>query len=171
MIHRDRILRFDSRSLSPQAALPKTLPLTILGWQERVSLPNFGGESIVAKIDTGAISSSLHAVDIRTRWTGDSMRVSFQTSHPAGLSNSQRRYSARIVDQITVRSSNGTLEQRYVIETQLRIGEQLQMIRLSLSDRSSMQFALLIGRDAIEGRYLIDCSRSFIIDDTCSTEF
>lgn len=164
MIHRDKLLRFDNRDLVVQS-----VPTAILGWQERVCLPNFGGESFVAKIDTGALSSCLHAVDIRTRWTGEAMRVSFRTSHTSGLSNDHRRYSARIVDQITVRSSNGRYEQRYVIETQLKIGEQLQLIRLSLSDRSSMQFALLIGRDAIEGRYLVDCSRSFVASDNLTS--
>jgi hypothetical protein len=166
VIPSDRFLRFDLGHL-----IAPSIPPIILGWQERVSLPNFGGESFVAKIDSGALSSCLHAVDIRTRWTGDALRVSFRTSHPRGLSNNHRRYSARIIDQIMVRSSNGTFQQRHVIETQLKIGDQLQLIRLSLSDRSSMQFALLIGRDAIEGRYLIDCSRSFLAGEENLEQF
>ena len=134
----------------------------LLGWQERVCLPNFGNETLVAKIDSGALSSCLHAIDIRTRWTGKALRVSFNTAHPAGWGHQQRRYSARIVDEVIVRSSHGTLERRYVIETQLQLGENRQLIRLSLTDRSAMQFALLIGRDALQDQYLIDCSRCFL---------
>ena len=144
----------------------------IIGWQERVQLPSFGSQPLVAKIDTGASMSCLHAYDFRRRWHDDQMRVSFRTNHPAGWTNSSRRFSARVIDLIAVRSSNGKLERRYVIETQMKLGSNiLQGIRLTLSDRSAMQFPLLLGRDAISGFYAVDSGRTFVLESPSRDDF
>lgn len=151
-------LDFTSPSLAPHTSSP-----LVVGWQEKVSLPNFGSEGLIAKIDSGALCSSLHAVDIQTKWTAGSMRVSFKTNHPHGWSYRHRTYSATILDVILVRSSHATVEQRYVIETPVKLGDKITQVRFGLTDRSAMKFALLLGRDAIQSNYLIDCSRCFLM--------
>ncbi len=160
MLSDQKNLRFDMVERQLVRPLSK-----IVGWQERVTLPNFGRESIVAKIDSGALSSCLHGYDLRTRWMDGAFRVSFRAAHPGGWSDARRRYSARVVDEITVRSSNGKLDRRFVIETPLQIGDDIFEVRLSLTDRSSMQYALLVGRDAIQARFLIDCNKSFVTSE------
>ncbi|MFK8113291.1 MAG: ATP-dependent zinc protease [Rubripirellula sp.] len=136
-------------------------PLVIIGWREWVSLPNLAIPYIKAKIDTGARSSSLHAFDIeRFRESGRSM-VRFSV-HPI-----QRRETlvvpcqAEVHDVRSVRSSSGQASDRIVIQTPvLWMGEQW-IVDLTLADRTEMGFRMLVGREAMRGRMLVDPGRSY----------
>ena len=68
---------------------------------------------------------------------------------------------APIVDERVVTSSNGKREQRYVIETPMRMGEQIWMIQVTLTNRDEMGFRMLLGRQALRKRLLVDPSTSF----------
>lgn len=140
----------------PIASLPS------LGWREWVRLPELGVTPIKAKIDTGARSSALHAIDIHLIQQQDQKRVHFQV-HP--LQRDTRLTiptSAPLLDQRLVRSSNGKAEMRPVILTQVCLGERCWPIELTLTNRSMMGFRLLLGRQALSGRYLVDSSQSFL---------
>jgi hypothetical protein len=136
-------------------------PLVIIGWREWVSLPGLAIPRIKAKIDTGARSSSLHTFDIeRFEVAGRSM-VRFSV-HPI-----QRRdqiaikCQAEIHDIRSVRSSSGLASDRIVIQTPvLWMGEQWN-VDLTLADRSEMGFRMLVGREAVRGRMLVDPGRSY----------
>ena len=133
-----------------------------IGWREWVKLPDLGRYLIKAKIDTGARSSALHASDIRIVRAGGRESVRF-TYHPMQRSSKPTvEAEATLVDQRWVTSSNGHRSLRPVVSAELRIGEARWPIELTLTNRDSMGFRLLLGREALRGRCIIDPSRSFL---------
>jgi hypothetical protein len=141
--------------------LSKT-PLTI-GWREWVSLPDLTVDAIKAKVDTGARTSSLHAFRIEPFSREGATWVRFEL-HPLQRSRAMKvACEARVVDERSVRSSNGSVDRRYIIKTLLRIGDVAWPIELSLANRDEMGFRMLLGRTALRGRTVIEPGRSFLL--------
>ncbi|TWU57850.1 ATP-dependent zinc protease family protein [Rubripirellula reticaptiva] len=136
-------------------------PLVIIGWREWLSLPDLKIAHIKAKIDTGARSSSLHAFEIEAFDRDGAPWVRFQV-HPI-----QRRdkYSvqceAPVHDIRNVRSSSGESSIRYVILTSVLWMGETWTVDLTLADRTQMGFRMLVGREAVRGRMLVDPARSY----------
>lgn len=134
-----------------------------MGWREWISLPDLGVELIKAKVDTGARSSSLHAFDIRVirRRSGDLVRFKV---HPIQRSNRKVVEAvARILDERRIRSSSGHAAMRYVIETDVEIGGERWPIELTLTNRDEMGFRMLLGRQAIRRKYVVDPGLSYLV--------
>ena len=133
----------------------------VIGWREWVRLPGLLALPIKAKIDSGARTSSIHVFRTRRFTDGDAPYVEF-VLHPL-----QRRATPEIVcvapvkDERWVRSSNGEREHRIVIETAAKLGGVRWPIELTLADRDVMGFRMLLGREAIRRRFVIDPGRSF----------
>jgi hypothetical protein len=136
-------------------------PLVIVGWREWVSLPDLGISRIKAKIDTGARSSSLHAFDIEKFDRGGVAWVRFRV-HPRQRSDDVTvSCEAEIHDIRNVRSSSGESSERYVILTPVWWMGDTWMVDLTLADRTEMGFRMLVGREAMRGRMLVDPGRSY----------
>jgi hypothetical protein len=135
--------------------------LTVLGWREWIGLPSLKVKAIKAKIDTGANTSSLHAFEIERFQKARRDFVRFQI-HPL-----QRKTSPTVVAQApllgyrTVRSSSGHETERPVISTEIEIFEQVWTIELTLANRDQMGFRMLLGREALRGRFLVDAGSSY----------
>jgi hypothetical protein len=142
--------------------MTETTPLTLLGWREWVALPELGITHIKAKIDTGARTSALHACAIEPYYKGAERWVMF-VIHPK-----QRRNDvcvechARVKDRRLVSDSGGHKQHRYVIETPLLIGDSSIITEMTLTNRDSMLFRMLIGRMALNGRFMIDSQASYL---------
>jgi hypothetical protein len=140
----------------------KKMRLTI-GWREWVSLPELGIEHIKAKIDTGARTSALHAFSVRAFTKQGKKMVRFQI-HPY-----QRRKDvvveciAPVLDKRWVTDSGGHREQRYVIESSVKLGDQVWPIELTLTNRENMKFRMLLGRTAMKGRLVVNPGRSYLV--------
>lgn len=132
-----------------------------LGWEEWISLPDLGLPAIKAKVDTGAKTSALHAVEIEPFGPSDNPQVRFLIQPDPKNPNLELTCSARVVDRRDVTSSNGETELRYVIETQARIGEKSWPIQISLTNRENMAYRMLIGRRAIDEDMVVDPNVSF----------
>lgn len=135
----------------------------IIGWKEWFSLNDLGLPTIKGKIDTGAKTSSLHAFNIRTFIKAGQNYVRFDI-HPL-QKNKQivKTCTALITDYRYVSDSSGNKEKRYVIESYLTIGEIRLSIEITLANRDTMAFKMLLGREAIKkAGMLVDTSKSFL---------
>lgn len=139
---------------------PKAPPET-LGWREWAGLPDLGVARIKAKLDTGARTSSLHAFDLeRFRRRGVEM-VRFEIHPRQRSARDAVLVEAPISDERWVRNSGGQRELRPVIETTVVLGERTWPIELTLTRRDQMGFRMLLGRQALRKRALVDPGRSF----------
>jgi ribosomal protein S6--L-glutamate ligase len=122
----------------------------VLGWREWVALPQLGLPALKAKVDTGAKTSALHAFSIEPFGPIDTPRVRFGV-HPVDYHDEIEVWcTAKIVDRRQVRSSNGQVEQRYIVHTPIRIGGREWPVEISLSNRHTMAHRMLLGRTALE---------------------
>jgi len=138
---------------------PETLPIS--GWREWVGLPGLSIRSIKAKIDSGARSSCLHAFDMEMMEREGASWVRFAV-HPIQRNDAKVVWcEAPVHDVRSVRSSNGEVSQRVVIRTLLSIFGRRWPIDLTLNNRDAMGFRMLIGREAVRGRFVIDSGGSY----------
>jgi hypothetical protein len=143
---------------------PKLVKKQIIGWREWVAFPELGIEKIKAKIDTGARSSAMHAYDIETYKTRTGKRRVKFSVHPV-QKNSKLIVDchADVIDQRIVKSSSGQKELRTTILSSLKMGNAVWPIELTLTNRDTMGFRLLIGRTAIKRLFLVDPQKSFLM--------
>lgn len=139
-----------------------SISLPILGWREWVALPIFNIERIKAKIDTGARSSALHAFIIDPYRRGGESWVMFAIHPLQKSSDIIVECHAQVKDKRLVSDSGGHKQRRYVIDTQFIIGHRVVNAEMTLTNRDSMRFRLLLGRTAINTRYIIDPSASYL---------
>lgn len=140
----------------------KSHPLLIIGWRETLCLPELGIEEVKAKIDTGARSSALHAFDVHIIESNGASKVRFKV-HPYQKDTKQTIIAeADLIDRREVKSSTGHAQLRPVIETTVRLGDRLWPIELTLTNRDVMGFRMLLGRQAIRKRFLVDAGKSFL---------
>jgi hypothetical protein len=134
----------------------------ILGWREWVSLPCLGIAAIQAKLDTGAKTSALHAWDLSLRMVDGRQWIRFRV-HPMQRDDKVTSVvcEAPLSDQRWVTNSSGTRERRYIISTNLQIGPSCWPIELSLTKRDAMEFPMIIGREAMRNRLIVDPRASF----------
>lgn len=135
----------------------------IIGWREWAALPELGVDRINAKIDTGAKTSAIHAFRAKCVETDDGPVVEFFL-HPRRRRKKPEIFCrAPLIDTRLIKSSNGQTEERFVIKTPLRMGDQTWKIELSLTNRDAMGYRILIGRDALEKRFLIQSDASYLL--------
>ncbi len=133
----------------------------MVGWREWVALPDLGVDGVKVKVDTGARSSSLHAFDMETFRRGRRDMVRFSI-HPLQRSTAESIVAeAEILEYREIRSSGGHKSRRPVIVTPVRFLDQTWDIELTLSTRDTMGFRMLLGREAVRHRFLVDPGRSF----------
>lgn len=135
--------------------------LPVIGWREWVSLPDLGINAIKVKVDTGARSSSLHAIKQKIFERDGKKWVQFQINPLQDKTDDKIKAEAKIVDFRSVRSSNGVSEMRPVIKTQIKLLGIVWPIELTLSNRDEMGFRMLLGRQAFRKKFYVDAGRSF----------
>ena len=134
----------------------------VIGRLESIALPDLAIDDLQVRVDTGAKTSSLHVDNIKKLIIDGVHSVTFDLHPDMHNVDAMQKCTAPISDMRKVKSSNGTSEQRYVIETPIVLGEENWSIEITLTDRSDMNYLMLLGREALGKRFLVDPSKVFL---------
>ena len=135
----------------------------ILGSEEWCSFPELGIPTIKARVDSGAKTSALHAINIAPFKKEAQNWVKFDINPIQNNVKTVIHCEAPLVDKRVVKSSSGFREERYVIQTNLEIGNSNWLIEMTLTNRDSMGFRMLLGREAMSGRVLVDPEQQYLL--------
>jgi len=156
----------DGSGGAPRAAGGEPRKLRV-GWVEHVTLPDLAIPRLKAKLDTGARTSALHVVRMRTVDTagGPMRRPILEITVPSGARGRRpQRVRAVVRGYVVVRDTSGRLERRPVIETALHLGPIKKRIAVTLTNRGDMLFPMLIGRTALGAGVVVDPTRRYLLD-------
>lgn len=136
---------------------PRAIKL-VLGWKETIALATLGGIELLAKLDTGARTSALHAVDIVCSEKDGSDWVTFDL--PDIDQSKRHRFCLPLAGHRSVKGSIGASQIRPLVRMELSLAGQTWTTEVTLTDRSDMELPMLIGRAALKRRFLVDPSRT-----------
>ena len=136
----------------------------LIGSLERCHLPDFKIENIHIRVDTGAATSSLHVDNIEEFKKDGELWVAFDIHHDFHDVNKVKRSKAKVIDSRLIKSSSGDSQKRHLIETTIHLGGREWNIHISLSDRSSMSYLMLLGRQAMKGHIIVDPEQEYLLD-------
>lgn len=134
----------------------------LVGWREWASLPDLGIKYLKCKIDTGARSSALHAFYVEPFEKNGIQRVRF------GIHPRQRNVDkvvecvSDIIDERIVTDSGGHKEKRIVIQTTVVMAKHVFPVEMTLTNRDTMRFRMLLGRTAMANRFIVDPGASYL---------
>lgn len=126
-----------------------------IGRTDKVDLPSLGIENANAKIDTGAYTSSIHCKKIHL----EEDELCFQLPVEVAGKTILRKFHTKEFFKKGIRSSNGELQERYVIKTKIVLFGKSYTTEFSLTDRSRMKNPILLGRKLLKDRFLVDVSQ------------
>jgi ribosomal protein S6--L-glutamate ligase len=132
----------------------------IIGVAEFVDFPDWGVKSLRARVDTGARTSALHVENVRLL-AGSRVRfdVRLRRDDPTARVTVETKVSRRT----PVRASTGQMEPRFFVKAHIRLGGKEQLIEVGLVDRRHMLYRMLLGRGALERRYLVDVTKRYAL--------
>lgn len=134
----------------------------LVGWREWLAIPELGIPAIKAKIDTGARTSALHAFFVEPFTEHARRRIRFGIHPLQNRKDVEITCTADLVEERWVSDSGGHKELRYVIVVPIRISGVDLPVEITLTDRDPMRFRMLLGRSALQGRFVVDPSRSYV---------
>lgn len=142
----------------------------IVGSLETCELPEIGIAEIQMRVDTGAKTSSLHVDNLVKIKKEGKTWVKFDI-HPDAYNVDQViTCESPLHDVRSVKSSNGATEERYVIQTLLKIADHNWPIEITLTNRSDMRYLMLLGREGMGKRLLVDPSKTFMVTSKISAD-
>ena len=115
-----------------------------------------------ARIDTGAKTTSMHAVNIEEVEQRGELFVKFQTVDQDGKTLDLLK---RVNTTQKVSNTAGVISKRYVIKEKIKIGEIEREVLVNLNDRTKMDYKFLVGRNVLLGRFIVDVARSHVLGD------
>jgi len=152
----------ESRLHSSYKRIKQPTRLAIIGRHVRVNIPEFKVRDILAKVDTGAYQSALHASNIKEITLPDgskALEFVMLDGHERADGKS-KKCIAHEYDIVNVTNTSGVPEARYRIKTAISLGGRMMKTPITLTDRSDMMSPLLLGRRFLRGRYLVNVELS-----------
>ncbi|MGB5274808.1 MAG: RimK/LysX family protein, partial [Flavobacteriaceae bacterium] len=137
--------------------------LELIGSEEWCVFETLGIPAIKARVDSGAKTSSIQAANIKLFSRGAQEWVKFEVNPLQDNRAIAVECEAKLVDRRTVRSSSGISEERVVIKVPISMGNKTFDIELTLASRDTMEFRMLLGREALSGRYIVNPAASFCL--------
>lgn len=132
----------------------------IIGVAEFVDFPDWGVKSLRARIDTGARTSALHVENVRLL---AGSRVRFDVRLRRDDPSARVTVETKVSRKAPVRSSTGEAAARLFVKAHVRLGGREHLIEVGLVDRRHMLYRMLLGRSALERRFLVDVSRRYAL--------
>ena len=137
----------------------KTIRRKIIGRRELINFPGLGLENIEAKIDTGAYTSSIHCKEVKSFKKNNEYFVSFLLLDPEHPLFEDKPIEWPLYKIKQVKNSFGQVEKRFAIKTRISFFDENFDLELSLADRSLMEYPLLLGRKALNKKFIVDVSK------------
>ena len=133
----------------------------LIGWKERVEFPDWGLRRVKVKIDTGARTWALGVAgcELTEGGTVAVLRLAPYRRNP----DRQTVVRAAVLDTVVVCDSGGHRQARPLIETTVRLGPVTKVVRLTVTDRSTMLFPVILGRAALAGDFVVDVGRKYVL--------
>jgi len=124
----------------------------IIGRADRLDLPELGYLGIPAKVDTGAKTSAIWATDVHER---DGV-LAFTLFGPGNPHYTGEEIFVRNFGRVVVASSIGAEQGRYKVVMLTRLRGKKVRAGFTLADRSQQAYPVLIGRNVLRGKFLVD---------------
>lgn len=140
-------------------------PKKTIGQCEYICLPEFGVKEIAARIDTGANTSSLHAENIEyfTKSGIEYVRFDVIAKNKQGVLI-KTSVKAELHTKRQVKTHFGIGKHRPYVITKIKFGDQVFDAVLNLTNRTNMKYKLLIGREVLKKRFIVDVSKSYTLN-------
>ena len=132
----------------------------VIGRRDKIDLPKLSLYDVDAKIDTGAYTSSIHCRNIKVIEKDGVKKIRFNLLDPTHPSKSNKRITLPVQAKRRIKNSSGQAEERYIIKTQILLFGQVFDIELSLTDRSRMEYPVLLGRKLLSNRFIVDVAEA-----------
>jgi hypothetical protein len=136
---------------------------TLIGKCEFISFPSLKIKNLEAKIDTGAFTTALHCHDISEKIVNGNKVLSFKLLDPYHAEYNNKEILFNDYELKTIKNSFGESEDRFVIKTKVKIGRKNILAKVSLTNRGSMRFPVLLGRRILKNRFIVDVSQEFLL--------
>ena len=133
---------------------------TTIGWREYADFPDWHVRGIVVKADTGARTGAIDVAEIE-ELPGDRVRFAIRVTRKTGRVS--KHVTFPISRRTRVRSAFGHAHDRLFVETTLKLGNVTKTVELGLVSRKKMLCRVLLGRKALEGDFLVDSGRRYLL--------
>jgi len=142
--------------------MQETKKKEIIGWTIPVDLPKLGLTGIIAKIDTGANYCTLHCHHITIIEKAGKPILCFNLLDPSHAGYTDITKQFKVYTEKSIKNSFGDTEKRYLIKTSIRIHGRRIRTLVSLTDRGSMKYPMLLGRKLLRNKFIVDVSQKSI---------
>lgn len=139
--------------------------LEVIGSEEWCNFEDLEIPAIKARVDSGAKTSSIQANNIKVFTRGAHEWVRFEVNPLQDNRSVNIECRAKLIDRRIVKSSSGIAEERYVIKTPVTLGHHTFDIELTLANRDTMEYRMLLGREALSGRFVVNPAVGFYQND------
>lgn len=140
-------------------ALKKSTKHTI-GWKDKIDFIDFGFSNLPVKIDTGANTSAFHCSSIERITIEKKEYIKFIPLDANYEGFNGKELTLPFHKFRTIKNSFGQEEDRFVVLTNVKAFGETYPIEISLTDRSNLEFPVLLGRRFLRGRCVVDVSKS-----------
>lgn len=130
--------------------------MIVIGRKDKIDFPQLRLYDIDTKIDTGAYTSAIHCHNIKLIDKDGEQKVRFNLLDPSRPSYNNKKFTLPVYGRRKIKNSFGQVEERYIIKTQILLFGELFDIELSLTDRSKMEYPVLLGRKVLRNRFLVN---------------
>jgi hypothetical protein len=134
----------------------------VIGRSDKIDLPEFGIFNLEAKIDTGAAICAIHCHEIQLVKKGNEELLQFQLLDPSHPGYNEKTYYSHHFELARIKNSFGQTEERYVVTTPVIIFGKTIETRFSLTDRKDLKFPILLGRQFLRKRFIVDVAKKNI---------